>query len=509
MLFNSYIFIFLFLPLALAGWYWLNRLGRYKLAQGYLVGMSLWFYGYFNHSYLFILLVSSLGNFLLSLLLEKKRSKRWSRFVFWGGLLFNLGILFYFKYFDFFLENMNAVFRTDFLLQHILLPLGISFFTFQQLSFILDRAKGRAGHYCLVDYLTFVTFFPQLIAGPIVLHSEMMPQFQDYSRRPFHRETFTKGVAQFVLGLAKKVLLADLLAVVANFGFEKTAFLDTPSAYLTVFVYALEMYFDFSGYCDMALGLGKMFGIAIPENFRRPYMAVDMKGFWKGWHITLSRFFTAYVYIPLGGSRRGYYRTMRNIMIVFVLSGLWHGAAWTYVIWGFLHGLAVVWDNLGPKLWGRLRDGALREFALGSGERIWGRAGRIRKWLAHTWYLTVTFAFFGSASMENALFLVKLMLRPMYTGYIRKLLGAFHTAELYLPQEVLRLVSPGAEAWVGIAAFLLLLLLACFLVTRKPVQELVEEKKLYSNGFNWGLVLLFVWCVISLSGVSTFLYFNF
>ncbi len=503
MLFNSYIFIFFFLPLTLAGWYLCNKWRKYKLAQGYLVGMSLWFYSYFNYSYLFLILISALANYLLSLFLEKKDTPARRKLVLYGGSAFNLGVLFYFKYYDFFIENVNALFGTDFLLKHILLPLGISFFTFQQLSFVIDRAKGNACHYDPVDYLTFVTFFPQLIAGPIVLHSEVMPQFQDHARRQFRIDHFTKGTAQFTLGLAKKVLLADMLAVVANFGFENTFLMDSPAAYVTVFTYALEMYFDFSGYSDMALGLGKMFNIALPENFRRPYMAQNMKGFWKGWHMTLSRFFTTYVYIPLGGSRRGTYRTVRNTMIVFVLSGLWHGAAWTYVVWGFLHGIAIVWDTVGTRLWKRLPAGSLRRFLLGE-----NKAGSLWKWLAHTWYLLLTFAFFGSAGMDKAVFLVKLMLKPMYTGYIWKLLKAFDTAELYLLKEALYLKAPQFVDPVGMIAFAVLLLFSCFLVTRRPVQEMVEREN-YSNRFNWLMVILFVWSVLSLSGVSVFLYFNF
>ena len=263
MLFNSYIFIFLFLPLALLGWYGLNRCRAYEMAKLFLAVMSLWFYGYFNLYYLFVILGSILVNYLLSFLLKKFSSPKVCKAGLWAGVLLNLGILFYFKYYDFFFENVNAVFKTDFTLRHILLPLGISFFTFQQLSFIIDRAKGKAEHYSFINYLTFVTFFPQLIAGPIVLYKEMMPQFEDTANRRFNSDQFAKGIIIFTIGLGKKVLLADNLALPVNFGFEQNLFLDTPSTLLMILAYTFQIYFDFSGYSDMAIGLGKMFNIDI------------------------------------------------------------------------------------------------------------------------------------------------------------------------------------------------------------------------------------------------------
>ncbi len=352
MLFNSYIFIFIFLPLVLIGWYGFNHYKKHQLADLFLAGMSLWFYGYFNVYYLAIILVSIALNYLLSYLLTKipqnsVHQKVWNRAGLIAGLLLNLGILFYFKYYDFFIENVNAVFHADFALKHILLPLGISFFTFQQLSFIIDRCLGRAEHYPFLNYVTFVTFFPQLIAGPIVLYDELIPQFQDISKRKFNSASFARGIYLFVLGLAKKVLLADTFGLMANYGFAQTFSLDTISTIVVVLSYTFELYFDFSGYSDMAIGLGQMFNIKLPINFNSPYRSCSIKEFWQRWHITLSRFFITYVYIPLGGSRKGKVRMLINTFVIFLLSGLWHGAAWTYIIWGVIHGILVVWDNLG------------------------------------------------------------------------------------------------------------------------------------------------------------------
>ncbi|MDE6127640.1 MAG: hypothetical protein K2G16_00400 [Lachnospiraceae bacterium] len=311
------------------------------MAQCFLIAMSLWFYAYFNVNYLAVILLSCAANYLFSLLLTRSKEPAFHRAVLIAGCIVNIGILGVFKYYNFFVENLNTVFRTGFTCRHILLPLGISFFTFQQLSFVIDRCKGKAPHYSLPDYLNFVTFFPQLTAGPIVLHSEIVPQFQDLTKRRFAMNDFAQGICCFVFGLSKKVLLADTLAGAVNYGFSEIAKLDTPAAVMVAVSFALELYFDFSGYCDMAIGIGRMFRIRIPDNFNAPYKSASVKEFWKRWHMTLGRFFTQYVYIPLGGSRKGTLRTIRNTMIVFLLSGLWHGADWSFVLWGFLHGVGV------------------------------------------------------------------------------------------------------------------------------------------------------------------------
>lgn len=242
MLFNSFLFIFIFLPLTLLGWYGLNHYKHYELAKVFLAGMSLWFYGYFNAYYLAIIIVSILINYFLSWLFTFARTKLSKRIGLFAGIGFNLGLLFYFKYYDFFIENLNLAFHTDFTLKHILLPLGISFFTFQQLSFIIDRALSRAEHYSFVNYVTFVTFFPQLVAGPIVLYKEMIPQFEDTANRRLNAHNFSQGIILFVFGLAKKILLADVLALVVNYGFAQTFSLDTPSTVLVILAYTFEIY---------------------------------------------------------------------------------------------------------------------------------------------------------------------------------------------------------------------------------------------------------------------------
>ena len=514
MLFNSYIFIFIFLPIALIGWYGLNRLGKYKTASLFLAGMSLWFYGYFNASYLAVILCSIGLNYYLSFLLTKLPNSEptqaadptahkaplplLNRIGLLAGLVLNLSILFYFKYYDFFIENINLAFHTDFTLNHILLPLGISFFTFQQMSFIIDRALGRCEHYDFINYLTFVTFFPQLIAGPIVLYKEMIPQFEDLSRRRFDSASFARGIYLFVLGLSKKVLLADTFALMANYGFAQTFSLDAVSTIFVILSYTFELYFDFSGYSDMAIGLGRMFHIELPLNFDSPYRSCSIKEFWQRWHITLSRFFITYVYIPLGGSRRGKARMLLNTFLVFLLSGLWHGAAWTYVAWGAMQGLLVVWDNL----------------------RIVGIRGREEKrpsrfhipaWLG--WIFTFTLFnlslfFFRSEGILPAIQLFKNLSHLRFSGKLFEVAAQLDISEVYVIRQVLDLAAPSAAGYLYLIVMLVLFALAFFLVFRKNAYERATYNELTSKSC-WGICILFVWCVISLSQVSTFLYFNF
>lgn len=498
MLFNSYIFIFLFLPLTLIGWYILNHFKAYEPAKLFLAGMSLWFYGYFNPYYLAVIVVSILGNYFLSYLMRFSHTKLTARLGLAVGILLNLGFLFYFKYYDFFFENINFIFQTDFNLKHILLPLGISFFTFQQLSFIVDRCTGKAEHYSFINYLTFVTFFPQLIAGPIVLYKEMMPQFEDKSNRKFHPDNFAKGIVLFTLGLGKKVLLADVLALPVNYGFEQTAFLDTPTTLLIILAYTFEIYFDFSGYSDMAMGLGKMFNIELPVNFNSPYKACSVKELWQRWHMTLSRFFIQYVYIPLGGSRKGKGRTIFNTFMVFFLSGLWHGANWTYVAWGTMQGILVIWDNLGIV------------GVEGSKEKVPARF-HIPRWLG--WLFTFGFFnlslfFFRSDSMTDAFQMFKNIFAFKNTGYLYKVAAKLDIPEFYLFKQVINLAAPELLTYAYLAVFILLLAVSGFILTRKNAMQIVSERPL-DKKLCFFVVVIFVWSVISFSQVSTFIYFNF
>lgn len=499
MLFNSYIFIFLFLPLTLAGWYFLNKLEKYRGAQAFLAAMSLWFYAYFDASYLLIILASCFVNYGFSFVLTKKGGERFRKGILILGCAVNLGLLGYFKYYDFFLENLNMLFSTDFTLKHILLPLGISFFTFQQLSFVIDRCRGNAPHYSFLDYLNFVTFFPQLIAGPIVLHSELVPQFQDKEKRKFDAGSFAQGTAFFVIGMGKKVLLADTLAGAVNYGFSDISGLDSVSALLVALGYTFEIYFDFSGYCDMAIGLGKMFRIEIPDNFNAPYKSASVKEFWRRWHMTLGRFFTTYVYIPLGGSRKGKVRTVVNTMVVFLLSGLWHGANWTFVFWGFLHGVGVSVNSLFMGRNGRKAEAASDRKK---------KAVKCFRQAVTFLYVCFAFVFFRSDSMADGLLFMKRLFSFELNGSVFAVAESLKVPEIYIVTKVLSMKAPQLLTVVNLLVLLFLFAVSVFVLSRKRTRELVENST-WSSGFTFAMSVLFVWAVLSLSGVSTFLYFNF
>ena len=344
MVFSSYVFIFAFLPVVLSVYYALSNLKNGIYQRLFLIAASLFFYGYYNTKYLILITASIAVNYGIALAIQTHRAKAGRLFLV-VGILFNVGLIGYFKYYDFFVENINAVFGCNFTLRRLLLPLGISFFTFQQLSFLISVWRGEEKVERFRDYCIFVTFFPQLVAGPIVLYSEMIPQFRDERRRFFHPDRFASGIWLFTVGLFKKAVIADTLALFADNGFGMTG-LGLAAGWITAISYTLQIYFDFSGYSDMAVGLGRMFNVDIPFNFRSPYRSESISEFWRRWHITLGRALSTYVYKPLGGNRRGLARTCLNLFLTFLVSGLWHGAAWTFVLWGALHGLFVVTERI-------------------------------------------------------------------------------------------------------------------------------------------------------------------
>ncbi len=349
MLFSSQPFLLLFLPLALLAYYAVADSYRARLAV--LVVSSLAFYAWWDVRFLPLLMVATLVTWGCAQAYVRC-GRRNSLIV--AGIAFNLSLLGFFKYFNFFAESLLSLAGVGFQPWHIILPLGISFFTFQKISYLMDLRRGSAPAYPLLEYTVFVAFFPQLIAGPIVRHNELIPQFAASPRRAGIAELAARGLVLFVLGLVKKVFFADELAPLANAGFDAAAAgtaLGTMEAWLAALAYSLQLYFDFSAYSDMALGLAAMFGLTLPINFDSPYRAASIREFWRRWHMTLSRFLRDYLYIPLGGSRGGLARTCATVMATMVLCGLWHGAGWTFVAWGALHGLAIC----ASRLWARTR----------------------------------------------------------------------------------------------------------------------------------------------------------
>lgn len=472
MLFNSYEFIFIFLPIVLIIYFNLNRFGKYNLSKGWLVLASLYFYSYFHKSYLILIISSILFNYFIGYKLNKSDKNRNMYLIL--GVTFNLGTLGYFKYYDFFVKNINILFRTDFNLVNILLPLGISFFTFQQLSFVIDSYNKKSLHYDFLSYALFVTFFPQLIAGPIVTPSEMLPQFEDKKNKLINYENMNRGLYIFSIGLAKKVILADSIASFANTGFDKMQSLTFVEAWLSSISYTLQLYFDFSGYCDMAMGIALMFNILLPINFNSPYKSLDIQEFWQRWHMTLGRFMKNYLYIPLGGNKNGELKTYRNLWIVFLVSGLWHGAGWNFIIWGAIHGLGILIH------------------------RTWHKTGyKLNKFIA--WFITF--------NLVNILWVF--FRATTFKGAIKVLNGMFNINNFSLGKEYImfctNVLTPGNRLEIMYIVLIISIIICFFLKNTFYLSKNklnIKSKILYTS-------FLFSFSILFLERVVTFLYFNF
>ena len=487
MLFNSYIFILLFIPLCLLGYFLLNRIKLFVPAQFFLFGMSLWFYGYFNYRYLLIIIVSIFINYGLYVFIGKFRAQKKALPFLIAGIVFNLGILGFFKYTDFFIDTINQVFKSNIPLLKIVLPLGISFFTFQQISFIVDTYKGNVGKYKFIYYASFVAFFPQLIAGPIVTHDELINQFTDESKKRLDFDNLTRGIFMFTIGLSKKVLIADVLGAIVNYGYVASERLNSASAWLVILCYTLQIYFDFSGYCDMAVGLGKMFNIDIPMNFNSPYKSKSINEFWDRWHMTLTRFFTRYIYIPLGGNRKGEARTYLNIFIVFFLSGLWHGAGWNFILWGVMHGIFCIITRFIEKRFEKI-------------PKALGYLG----WIVTFIFVNITWVFFRAESIPAALDILKTAFSFKFDPIDPIIINAFRTPELIqlMAFADIELKFPNIIPW---GFMIVSTVIALFL----PNSKKMFDKFKPNAATLLFTIIFFVWSFISLSGVSTFLYFNF
>ncbi|GAC1552287.1 MAG: MBOAT family protein [Beijerinckiaceae bacterium] len=362
MLFTSPIFLFGFLPLVLAGFHALRLFGRNILLVLWLLAASMVFYAWWSPYFLLLLIASMLANYFIGYAIDHSRETGSRRLLFLTGIVGNLILLAYFKYADFFIDTFNAVAQSNLPILHVILPLGISFFTFQKIAYLADIYAHRARTRRLVDFALFVFFFPQLIAGPIVHHSEVMPQFRLLGREAARDlvkshalawENTAVGLTIFLIGLVKKVVIADQIARYVSPVFDAAAQETTIGlvfAWQAALGYTMQLYFDFSGYSDMAIGLARLFGVRLPANFNSPYAATSIVDFWRRWHMTLSRFLRDYVYIPLGGNRHGPTRRYVNLMATMVLGGFWHGAGWTFLLWGTLHGLYLLiahgWEAL-------------------------------------------------------------------------------------------------------------------------------------------------------------------
>src|SRR4030081_1505358 len=397
MLFNSSPFIFAFLPIALAGYFWLGRSGNLAPVV-WLALASLAFYSVSNWQFVGLLLASVAFNYFIGWFFIEKTLRSTARFsVLTAGVAGDLLVLGTFKYAGFFAANMNALLSTG-IVVNILLPVGISFYTFTQIAFLVDAYRGNVARYALPHYALFGTYFPHLIAGPILHHKDMIPQFESARTKRPDPHLILCGLIIFAIGLFKKTCLADGIQPLVSLAFGPNA-PTFDQAWLGALAYTFQLYFDFSGYSDMAIGISLMFGIFLPLNFNSPYKATSIIDFWRRWHMTLSQFLRDYLYIPLGGNRHG--RTLRyvNLMITMLLGGLWHGAAWTFVVWGALHGAYLcvnhAWSNYGPTVAPRF-----------------ARVGNAAAFVLTFVSVVVAWVFFRADSISSATFVLSRMADP-------------------------------------------------------------------------------------------------
>lgn len=498
MLFNSYGFVFLFFPLALAGYSLSRKAGTLfrggiyasGLRKLYLFGVSLLFYGCLYPEYLPVLIGSMAVNYGLYCQMADCGSRpgtadgqaggrlcRNKKAALLAGLAVNLGALACFKY----------VGTGEFV------PLGISFYTFTQIAFLMEAYRGNLKQVSALSYGLYVSFFPKMIQGPIALPGEMLPQFQKSWQKADWEQVY-RNLYLFVLGLFKKVLIADTLGKAADFGYANPGALNSGDGLIVMLAYTLQLYFDFSGYCDMAMGIAGMFGISLPLNFQSPYKASNILEFWKRWHMTLTGFFTKYLYIPLGGSRKGKARTYLNCLLVFLVSGIWHGAGWQFLVWGLMHGVL----DVITRIWMDFK----RDKRAGSAKKAGHAAGVFFTFL----YVNVAWIFFRAPSVKEAVGMLQTIFSCSFGKINRELAGCFNLDEFWYVIKVLGLDGWQYAHYILMALILVILLLIVFF--GKTAAEYVSTVK--PNAVNTAVMaIMLVWSILSFSQVSSFLYVNF
>ncbi len=528
MTFHSYGFLLLFLPVCVTGFWLLRyrcRKNTERMMAWWLILLSFVFYGFGSVQSLLPFAVSLAVNYTLLRKIQKKSSKALMGL----GVIFNLVMLAWFKYYNFLGGIVGALFGDSFAAKELLLPLGISYLTFQQIALLVDAERGElfrsskstevtadakknpgtkkqdtkkqdtknqgTKRITLTDYLLYITFFPKLLLGPITRYEDMEEQFAHMETRKWDSERFVRGGMLLILGLAKECLLSQNLQTVADFAFSNSGSLSFLEAFLGTFCYMLQLYFDFSAYCDMGRGVCQMMGLDLPVNFHEPLHSVHMVDFWKRWHMTLTGFLTRYVYIPLGGSRRGKVRMCLNILLIFLLSGLWHGAAWTYVLWGLVQGILYIPVKL--LLAGRKKK-------LAAPLRLLGR-------IIHQIVLTLTFVIFRAANVQEAGRYYRTMLESLLSGAGAWRIGTsyrklFQIDELWYIFKGLHL---GNWSMAPVLCMLLFLAIAVyFAMFSREASYIAQNRRLTTTGAVI-YALLLVWSIFSFAGVSTFVYVNF
>ncbi len=486
------------MPIVAAGFFLIARYAQPLLAELWLIISSLVFYGWWNPRYLGLLLTSIVINFLCASYITLERSEAQRRLALGCGIALNLCCLFYFKYANFFLTALSDMTGSDLRIDAIALPIGISFFTFTQIAFLVDAFRKKALERSPLSYGLFVTFFPHLIAGPVLHHSEMMPQFANPKTYGLRLNNVLTGSIYFLIGMLKKVIFADSVSPFADRVFDGTMPLSFVSSWEGALCYTLQIYFDFSGYSDMAIGLAKIFNIDLPLNFDSPYKSSNMIEFWRRWHMTLSRFLRDYLYFPLGGNKKGAAARFRNLLITMVLGGLWHGANWTFVVWGTIHGIYLVINHAFRSLGTRWKVGSWIESS------TYLIAGRLITFVA----VVFAWVFFRSDSLQRA------------WQIIVSMVGGSHLStklpRYELPQGIASALGSWSGPWiVGLCVIAWIAPNSQHLMSdlrRSRCFIIISSDRFMSSGliaFCW-LMLIFTVALGAVRGTgSPFIYFNF
>ncbi len=485
MQFNSYLFVFLFLIVVIAAYYICNKINT-KLGKFAIIAASVVFYSYGRINMLLYLGISVLINYIAAFFITGNKNGRQKKAFLALPIVINVALLLYFKYFNFGISNLNSAFGTSFALKEIVLPLGISFYTFQQIAYVVSIYRGDVSELSLVDYLAYILYFPKILMGPLMEPSDFIEQFNDEKRKEFDVDNLTYGIKVFSLGLLKKGLIADTFSVCVAWGYDNFSEATALDFILIMLFYTFEIYFDFSGYTDMAVGVSKMLGIDLPMNFDSPYKAISIRDFWKRWHMSLTKFFTRYIYIPLGGSRKGELFTYLNTMIIFIISGFWHGSNWTFVLWGTIHGLFMVLDRVLEKNKINIFKPIRWLFTFGIVNVLWllFSAESIGQW----WTMLVKMAHIRDFSVSK--------------GLLEKLQGP----ECTILREMLRLDN--VEDYKFGRLFALVVIMITMAICLIPENNHRNMKKLNIPSMVLAAAA-FVWGVLCLGGESTFVYFGF
>lgn len=483
MQFNSYIFIVVFLPIMIIGYFLLNRIS-YMAGKVYLVLGSFSFYLYGGYNTTLVLGLSIIFNLVLSKIIKSTQKIR--KGILNIGILGNIGLLFYYKYMSFFLDNINSLFKTDYHFDKILFPIGISFLTFQQIAYLVNIYRGtlRQG-ISVIDYLVYILFFPKILMGPIIEPLDFISEINAPDLKLINWNNLSNGIKIFSFGLFKKLIMADTLAGAVAWGYSSINTSTSMDWLLIMLCFTFEIYFDFSGYSDMAVGVSIMLNIQLPINFDSPYTALSIRDFWKRWHMSLTNFLTKYIYIPLGGNKKGKLKTYINILIVFLISGIWHGANWTFILWGGIHGLLSIGDRIFEKAQSRLIEAV--------------------RWMATFGVINVLWLLFRSDSITQWKYILRKMFFFQDTMISEGLIKCFELPESAFFKDILHLqfLQENIRGF-WLLVFLGISMLLCLI----PVNNYKNIKK--NNALYMMMsAIAFVWAFLSLGRESVFVYYNF